>query len=145
MCETERSCTSLVDKVGVCCRHCEPGGLVSAAEVSRFAGASPGTAVSRATSWSPTSSTRGELSASAERSVRPPGARPSVGTSDVAAPRPRLIVVRARRPVIRSYTPGEKIQERGPLFCLIVPGVRLYFCVCLVCMLDLWVSGRIDR
>ena len=88
---------------------------------------------------------RGELSASAERSVRQPGARPSVATSDVAAPRARLIVVRARRPVIRSYTPGEKIQERGPLFCLIVPGIRLYFCVCLVCMLDLWVSGRIDR
>jgi len=66
---------------------------VSAAEVSRFAGVSPETAVSLATSWSPTlstesescrsagelsraasrsptSSTRGELSASAERSVR---------------------------------------------------------------------------
>jgi len=32
----------------------ETGGLVSAAEVSRFAEASPGTVVSRATSWSPT-------------------------------------------------------------------------------------------
>jgi len=114
---------------------------VSAAEVSRFAGASPGTAVNRATSWSPMLSTEdesgrsaGELSRAASRSptsstrgeLSPPGARPTVGTSDVAAPRASLIVVRAGRPVIRSYTPGEKIQERGPSPCPNVQGVRLY-------------------
>ena len=127
---------------------------MSAAEVSRFAGVSPETAVSLATSWSPTlstesescrsagelsraasrsptSSTRGELSASAERSVRPPSARPTAGLSDVAAPRARLIVVRARRPVIRSYAPGEKIQERGPSPSPNVQGVRL-FILCFV-------------
>ena len=87
---------------------------------------SPGTAVNRATSWSPTLSTREELSASAVRSVRPPGARLTVGTSDVAAPHARLIVVCARRPVIRPYTPGEKIQERGPSPSPNVQGVRQY-------------------
>jgi len=140
MCETERSCTSLVDKVDVCCRHCETGGLMSVAEVSRFAGASSSTAVSQAASRSPTSSTRGELSASAERSVRLPGARPTVGTSDVAAPRARLIDVRARRPVIRSYTPGEKIQKRGPSPCPNVHGLRLY----ILCLHSLY-SGVVGQ
>jgi len=98
---------------------------VSAAELSRFAGASPGTAVSWATSWSsalstraagelsraasqsPTPSTRGELSASAERSVRPPGVRPTVGTSDVAAPHPRLIVVRP----VKKIRQGQELKQ----------------------------------
>jgi len=43
------------------------------------------------------------------------------------------------------HTPGEKIQERCLPSCLNIPGVRLYFYVCLVCMLDLWDSGRIHR
>ena len=72
---------------------------------------------------------RGELSASAERSVRSPGARPTAGSSNVAAPRPRLVVVRARRPVVRSSAatcPGKKIKERGPFPRPNVPGVRLF-------------------
>jgi len=55
---------------------------------------------------------RGELSATTERLVRPPGARSSVETPDVAAPRARPIVVRARRPVIRAHA-REKILELG--------------------------------
>ena len=77
LCETERSCASLVDEVDVRCRHCEIGGQVSAAEVSQFAGISPGTAVSRAASWSPTLSrgapgrSAGELSLATSWSPTP--------------------------------------------------------------------------
>jgi len=51
---------------------------------------------------------RGGLSATTERLVRPPGAKPSVERSDVAAPRARPFVVRDGRPVIRAHARGRR-------------------------------------
>jgi len=70
--------------------------------------------------------------ASAERSVRLPGARPTVGTS----PRARLIVVRARRPVIRAHARGED-PGAGSVSLSEHLGRKIVFCVCIVCVLEL--------
>jgi len=143
LCETERSWSSLVDEVDVNCRHCvrrscSPGAVREPRYVGTSWSPTPSTEVrlsagelSRAASWSPSLSSR-ELSASAG-SVRPPCTR----SSGVAASRQRETVVRARRPVVRSPTPGKKLQERGPSPC-----PWDYF-VCITCWrgLDRWTSN----
>ena len=68
----------------------------------------------------------------AERSVRLPGARPTVGTS----PRARLIVDRARRPVIRAHARGED-PGAGSVSLSEYLGRKIVFCVCKVCILEL--------
>jgi len=90
----------------------ETGGLVSAAEVGQIAGncgESSDIAVADAVE-------REELSASAEPSVRLPGAKPPrcVQALYLSAPGGTF-----------EYTPGKKIQERGPFPCPNVAGVRL--------------------
>ena len=87
---------------------------------------------------------RGELSATTERLVRRPGARPSVETSDVAAPRARLIVVRARRPVIRVNARGED-PGAGSAFLVDCSGRKTVFLYLPSLYVCLWDSGRIGR
>ena len=144
VCQSERSCSSLVDEVDEVDvwlklpTLCEIGELVIAVEVSCSPETSPGTVLRWAASWSPTLSTRGELSASAERSARPPSARPTAGSLDVAASRNVWTSLPARRRVVRSRPPtfGEKIQKRGLTPCLNFPGGKIVYIVfCINCVL----------
>jgi len=126
---------------------CEIGELVIAVEVSCSPETSPGTALRRAASWSPTLSTRGELSASAERSARPPSADRQL--SRWTSPRrvnvwPSLPRPSSGRPF--APTPGEKIQKRGLSPCPNFPGRKIFYIVyCINCVLKLKNGGGLDR
>ena len=90
---------------------------------------------------------KGELSASAERSVRPPSVRPTAGSLDVAAshnvwsslPRPS-----SGGPF--TPTPWDKIQKTGLSPCPNFPGRKIVYVVyCINCVLKLKDSGELDR